>query len=106
LGLWIWSRSSVYPCCMNTLKKALWLVADGREESWKETAQLHCHVQTIFKGSASEFPVEDTMWGIIWNLVALNISVSQNVYKVYWQLKNVRFPGSCIFLIISSCNFM
>jgi len=27
----------------------------------KEDAQLHCHVQTIFKGSASEFLVEDTV---------------------------------------------
>ena len=38
--------------------------------------------------------------------IALNISVAQNVYKVYGQLKSVRFPGSCIFLVISSCNFM
>lgn len=58
---------AVYPHCMNILKKALWLITDGREESWAEAAQFHCHVQTSFKGSASEFLVEDTVWGIIWN---------------------------------------
>jgi len=37
------------------------LIKDGREESWAEAAHFHCHGQTSFKDSASEFLVADTV---------------------------------------------
>jgi len=69
------------------------------------------HISTAMVRQVLKIVPVSSWWPILCEVVfeiqvALNVSVAQNIYKVYGQLKNMRFPGSCIFLVISSCNFM